>query len=78
MTDETVKTTDEKAWYKSKLVWLGIIMALSGVLPLVNALVASLTAAPVDAASVTQAVTAFLGGALTVILRVFFTDTTIG
>jgi uncharacterized membrane-anchored protein len=59
-----------KKWYQSKLVWLGIIMTLSGLLPFVSELVKTQPVTP-------EAVVAFVGGILTVILRVWFTDTAI-
>ena len=54
-------------WYKSKLTWLGVIMTLLGVLPLVQSLLAQTVIAPAD-------FVALFGGILTVVLRVWFTD----
>jgi hypothetical protein len=59
-----------KAWYQSKLVWLGIILTISGALPFVSELVKVQPITP-------EAVIALVGGILTVILRVWFTDTEI-
>ncbi len=61
---------DTKKWYQSKLVWLGLILTLSGALPFASELV---KAAPISP----EAVISFVGGLLTVILRVWFCDTQI-
>ena len=58
---------DAKKWYQSKLVWLGIIMTLSGILPLVASLMQQASIAPADFVSL-------FGGILTVILRIWFTS----
>lgn len=65
--DET-PTPSSKAWYESKLFWLGILMTLSGIVPLAIELTRSGTINP-------EGVITFLGGVITVILRVWFTDT---
>ena len=57
-------------WYKSKLVWLGVIMTIAGILPLLASLLSQTTIAPSDFVGL-------MGGILTVILRVWFTNTTI-
>jgi hypothetical protein len=57
-------------WYKSKLVWLGVIMTVLGVLPLVTSL---LNQTVVQA----QDFVGLFGGILTVILRIWFTSSTI-
>lgn len=57
-----------KAWYQSKIVWLGIITTLLGVVPI---LVELAKAYNVDAVAVGTAVI----GILMVIVRVWFTDT---
>jgi hypothetical protein len=57
-----------KKWYESKIVWAGILQALVGIL--------SLVAAFFDAGNYTpQAITLLVMGALTVALRIWFTDT---
>jgi antibiotic biosynthesis monooxygenase (ABM) superfamily enzyme len=57
-------------WYKSKLVWLGVIMTVLGILPLISSLLSQTTVAPSDFVGL-------LGGILTVILRIWFTDTAV-
>jgi hypothetical protein len=57
-------------WYKSKLVWLGVIMTLAGVLPLVASLLSQTAISASDFVGL-------VGGILTVILRIWFTNTTI-
>ena len=60
-----------KPWYQSKLVWLGIIQTLIGI--------AGLLADFFGAGNFTaQAITLLVMGALTVVMRVWFTDTEIG
>jgi len=56
-----------KKWYKSKLVWLGVIVTLQGVIPLVVDLLSKGAVSPAD-------IGVALSGFLTVILRVWFTD----
>ena len=59
-----------KKWYESKLVWLGVIQTVIGVLGLLATfLEVGDFAAP--------AVGALVIGALTVVLRIWFTDTPI-
>lgn len=60
----------EKPWYQSKLVWLGVITTLIGVLEVVGIWLEAAQFQPQD--FVVLAV-----GVLTVILRVWFTDTSI-
>ena len=56
-----------KKWYESKLVWLGVIQTLIGILGLV--------ATFLEAGNFTApAVVMLVIGALTVVLRVWFTD----
>lgn len=57
-------------WYASKIVWVGVIMTLLGVLPLVTSL---LNQTVIQA----QDLVGLLGGILTVILRIWFTDSVI-
>ena len=52
-------------WYKSKIIWLGILTTLAGILPLVGSLLAQTTIAPADFA-------ALVSGILTVIMRAWF------
>ena len=61
-------------WYQSKVTWTGIVITILGGLPLVNVfvrLVAPTAATIIDAAFV------MVAGVLTVIWRVWFTNTTI-
>jgi hypothetical protein len=59
-----------KKWYESKLVWLGVIQTVIGILGLLATfLEVGDFAAP--------AVVALVIGALTVVLRIWFTDTAI-
>jgi len=60
-----------KPWYQSKIVWLGVITTLMGVLPLV--------AGFIDTQSVNDpaAWITLVIGILTVVSRVWFTDTQI-
>jgi hypothetical protein len=59
-----------KKWYASKMVWLGILITLQGLIPLV---VEFLEKGPVSPA----AVGSLLSGILVVILRVWFVDSPI-
>lgn len=61
---------DQKPWYESKLVWLGIVQTLIGVATLLSDW---LGAGDYSPASITNLV----AGILTVVLRVWFTDTVI-
>jgi hypothetical protein len=54
-------------WYKSKIVWLGVILTILGILPLVQSLLTQAVIAPAD-------FVALGGGILAVILRIWFTD----
>jgi len=56
-----------KKWYESKLVWLGILQTVIGVLGLVSDFLGVSNFTP-------QAITILVMGALTVVLRVWFTD----
>lgn len=66
----SVNPVEPKPWYKSKIVWLGIITTLLGVVPVVTQLA---NAYGVNAAEVGTAII----GILTVIIRVWFTDAAI-
>ena len=57
----------EKSWYKSKIVWLGVITTLLGVLPLIDELFRQ---SPITIPSIITLIT----GVLIVIVRVWFTD----
>jgi hypothetical protein len=59
-----------KKWYESKLTWLGIITTVIGVLEVVGAWMETASFQPQD-------FTALAVGVLTVVLRVWFTNTTI-
>lgn len=61
----------KKVWYESKLVWLGIIQTLIGMLAVLAEFLRAGDYSPV-------AVAILLSGVLTVILRVWFTDSAIG
>ena len=61
---------ESKKWYQSKLIWLGIIQTLIGILGLV--------ADFLNASNFTSAdFVVLVSGALTVVLRYWFTDTPI-
>ena len=60
--------TPTKSWYKSKLVWLGVILFLMGAVPVFQELFAG---GSIDIDKVLTAI----GGLLAVVFRVFFTDT---
>jgi hypothetical protein len=66
-TQVTAPILASKPWYQSKLVWLGVVMTLAGAVPVALALVAKSPITPAD-------IVAAVGGVLTVILRVWFTD----
>jgi len=59
-----------KSWFQSKLVWLGILQTVIGVLGIVADFLGAGNYTP-------QAVTILVMGALTVGLRIWFTDTPI-
>ena len=59
-----------KKWYQSKLVWLGILLTISGIIPVVNELLHNKTP---DVSAVITAI----GGMITVIIRIWFTSATI-
>lgn len=61
-----------KPWYTSKLVWLGIINTLIGVLALLGEFFTR------NAAITPIAITELVSGILLVVLRVWFTDKPIG
>ena len=67
--------TPTKPWYASKVVWMGVITTLLGVLPLVN--VYANVVAP-QTVTIVAGTGALISGILTVILRVWFTDTAVG
>lgn len=58
---------DEKAWYTSKLFWLGVLTTVLGVVPIVTELASQTSVTP---AAVGTAVT----GVVMVIVRIWFTD----
>jgi len=60
-----------KPWYKSKIVWAGVVVTLLGIFPLVNIFVRAV--AP-QVVSLTEAIIALVAGILTVIWRIWFTD----
>jgi len=59
-----------KAWYESKILWLGVITTLIGALQLVAEFLKSGNFTP-------DAIVLLVVGVLGVVLRVWFTDTTI-
>jgi uncharacterized membrane protein len=67
----------EQDWYKSNTIQVNAVIMIIAILPLINALVAQINNAPQDPTAITLAVTSFLGGALTIYLRVFKTKTVI-
>jgi len=54
---------ETKAWYTSKMVWLGVLTALLGIIPLVQEMIAK---GPVDLV----AVLTLISGVIMVVLRV--------
>lgn len=62
--------TNPKPWYASKLTWLGIITSAIGILQVVGEWISANSFQPED-------FTILVVGILTVILRVWFTDTPI-
>lgn len=61
-------------WYSSKIVWLGVISTLLGIIPLVNELVR--VVAP-GAIVTVDAVLALIAGVATVVARIWFTNSNI-
>lgn len=61
---------DDKLWYKSKLVWLGIFQVVIGALASLTALLQKEVITPAD-------ISFFVMGVMTIVLRVFFTDTAV-
>ena len=59
---------DPKAWYTSKVVWLGVITTLLGVIPIATDLASQTAITP-------AAIGTALTGVLMVIVRIWFTDT---
>jgi len=59
-----------KTWYTSKLFWVGVLITLQGIIPLVQDM---LNKGPITADSVLV----LLSGLTVVVLRVWFTDTPI-
>jgi hypothetical protein len=53
-----------KKWYESKLVWLGVLTALLGIIPLVQEMIAK---GPVDV----TAILTLISGIVVVVLRVW-------
>lgn len=60
-----------KAWYSSKMVWLGVVQFLIGALGLLAEFLRAGDYSPF-------AVTMLLSGILVVVMRVWFTDSAIG
>lgn len=58
---------DPKAWYTSKVFWLGIITTLLGVIPIVTELASQTAASPAEIGTA-------LTGVLVVVMRIWFTD----
>ncbi len=63
---------DNKAWYLSKLVWLGVIQTVLGALTVVYDFLQS--GKQLDAAGVILIVT----GVLEIVIRIWFTNTNLG
>jgi hypothetical protein len=61
---------DTKKWYLSKLTWVGIIITFQGIVPIAIDLLNKASVSPAD-------FLVALSGVGTVILRIWFTDTTI-
>ena len=61
---------ETKLWYQSKSLWLGVILTLAGIVPLVAELLNGEAVTP-------QGIVLLFGGVLAVVLRVWFTDTQI-
>jgi hypothetical protein len=59
-----------KLWYQSKLVWIGIIQTAIAVLLSASDLLQKGAITPAD-------ITIFLAGILTIIMRIWFTSTTL-
>lgn len=59
--------TDPKAWYQSKVFWLGVVTTLLGIIPIVTELASQMTVTP---AAIGTAAT----GILIVIMRIWFTS----
>jgi hypothetical protein len=55
---------DTKAWYQSKLVWMGVLTALLGIIPLVQEMIDK---GPVD----TTAILTLVSGVIVIALRVW-------
>lgn len=66
----TEPVADDKLWYKSKLVWLGIFQVVIGALASLTALLQKEVITPAD-------ISFFAMGVMTIVLRVFFTDTAV-
>lgn len=58
----------QKEWYKSKVLWIGVITTLIGALSLLATLLQQASITPSD-------VVLFSVGVLNIVLRVWFTDT---
>ena len=56
-----------KPWYESKVIWLGVLTVIAGIVPLAVQLAAALSP---DNTTVATAIGAFLIGVLNIILRV--------
>jgi antibiotic biosynthesis monooxygenase (ABM) superfamily enzyme len=63
-----------KPWYQSKLVWTGVLTTILGIAPLVATYVKLISP---GAAMIADATVVLVSGIVTVILRVWFTDTAI-
>lgn len=59
-----------KAWYQSKVFWLGTITTLLGIIPIVTELAAQTALTP-------AAIGTALTGILIVVVRVWFTDSAV-
>ncbi len=55
-----------KEWYKSKLIWMGVIQTLIGALQLLGDMLAKAQVTPADVAL-------FCSGVLVVVMRIWFT-----
>jgi hypothetical protein len=58
---------DVKAWYKSKIVWLGFAMTALGIIPIVTELASQTAITPAQVGTA-------LAGIITVFVRIWLTD----
>lgn len=61
-------------WYTSKIVWAGVVVTVLGILPIINLFVKVIDP---TASIIIDATCAMIAGVLTVIWRIWFTNTTI-